>query len=343
MKSDTMVLGFVGLWCCILSLSIAFLAPGYAAESRRVDAATKEGKLVLYTVMNAGDNQVLMRTFEKKFPGIMVEGFRGGTGALLNKVLTEARAKSLKADVIFAGGSEMQVFKKQGVLEKYVSPEATAIADGFKDSEGYWTTVHPLMLVTAYNTQLVKPQDAPKSYEDLLKPQWKGNMIMDRVEYDWFATLQKIWGREKAIDYAKKLATQNIKFMTGHANIAQLVAAGEAPIGINMYAYYVSGIKRKGSTIDWVALDPVVAILQVIGMSSDASHPNAAKLFVDFILSVDGQNLIKSFGRIPGRRDVEPLYEELGKIKAHPTDTTSIYHHGLEKFGKEYRDIFGLK
>ncbi len=316
---------------------------GYSAESPWLEAAKKEGSVVLYTVMNAKDNEVLMRTFEKKYPGIAIDGFRGGSGAIINKVLTEARAKSLRADVIFAGGSEMQVFKKEGLLQKYVSPEAEGISEGFKDSDGYWTNVHPLMLVTAYNTGLVNPGDVPQSYEDLLRPQWRGNMMMDRVEYDWFATLQKVWGREKTVEFARRLAGQNIKFMTGHATIAQLIAAGEAKIGINMYAYYVSGLKRKGSPIDWVALDPVVAILETVGVTSRAPHPNAAKVLVDFMLSSDGQNLIRTFGRIPGRTSVKPLYEELEKIKGIPTDTASIYQRGLEVFAKEYREIFGLQ
>jgi ABC-type Fe3+ transport system substrate-binding protein len=314
-----------------------------SAESPRLDAAKREGSVVLYTVMNANDNNVLMRTFEKSYPGIAIEGFRGGSGAVLNKVLTEARAKATRADVIFAGGSEMQVFKKEGLLQKYISPEAEGISEGFKDPDGFWTNVHPLMLVTAFNAGLVNAGDVPQSYEDLLKPQWKGNMMMDRVEYDWFATLQKAWGKKKTVEFAKRLAGQNIKFMTGHATIAQLVAAGEAKIGINMYAYYVSGLKRKGSPIDWAALDPVVAILQTVGIVSGAPHPNAAKVLVDFMLSSDGQNLIRSFGRIPGRSGVKPLYEELEKIKGIPTDTASIYQHGLEVFGKEYREIFGLQ
>ncbi|MBI4523016.1 MAG: extracellular solute-binding protein [Deltaproteobacteria bacterium] len=315
----------------------------YAAEGQRLKAAKKEAKVVLYTVMNVKDNEALKSTFEKKYPGIVVEGFRGGSGAVINKVLTEARAGSLKADVIFAGGSEMQVFKKEGLLQKYVSPEAAAIPVGFKDPDGYWTNVHPLMLVTAFNTRLVTAADAPQTYEDLLKPQWKGNMMMDRVEYDWFATLQKVWGRDRTIAFAKKLATQNIKFMTGHSAIAQLVAAGEAMIGINMYAYRVSLLKQKGATIDWVALDPVVAILETVAVTSSAPHPNAARLLVDFMLAVDGQRLIRNFGRIPGRTDIQPRNEELGKIKGYPTDTDSIYERGLEAFGKEYREIFGLQ
>jgi iron(III) transport system substrate-binding protein len=262
---------------------------------------------------------------------------------MLSKVLTEARSGALKADVIFSGGSEMQVFKKRGLLRKYISAEANGIPEDFRDPEGYWINVHPLSMVTAYNTDQVKARDAPQTYEDLLKPQWKGKMSMERLEYDWFATLQKVWGREKAIAYCKNLATQDIRFDSGHTKIASLVAAGDIPIGINMYEYRIAALKKQGAKIDWVALEPVVSILEVAAITSAPAHPNAARLLVDFMLSVEGQNLIRSFGRIPGRRGIEPLDKDLAKIKPHPTDLATIYKVGLDVFGKEYREIFGLQ
>ena len=166
---------------------------------------------------------------------------------------------------------------------------------------------------------------------------------MERLEYDWFATLIKVWGREKAIAYFKKLAAQDIRFDSGHTKIATMVAAGDIPIGINMYEYRIASLKKDGAKIDWVALDPVVSILEVIALVSNAPHPNASKLFVDFMLSVDAQNLIRSFGRIPGRRGMEPLDRDIARIKPIPTDLTTIYNVGLDVFGKEYREIFGLQ
>jgi iron(III) transport system substrate-binding protein len=315
----------------------------YSADGNVVNAAKREGEVILYTVMSADNGAVMTEAFQKKYPGITVRNWWGSTESMLSKVLTEARAGALNADVIFSGGSEMQVFKKRGLLQKYVSPEASGIPDDFKDREGYWINVHPLSMVTAYNTDQVKPRDAPQTYEDLLKPQWKGKMSMERLEYDWFATLQKVWGREKALAYCRSLARQDIRFDSGHTKIASLVAAGDIPIGINMYEYRIAALKKEGAKIDWVALDPVVSILEVAAITSVPAHPNAARLFVDFLLSVDGQNLIRSFGRIPGRRGIEPLDKELAKIKPHPTDLATIYKVGLDVFGKEYREIFGLQ
>jgi iron(III) transport system substrate-binding protein len=327
------------VWALFLFSSVS----AFCADSAKIDAARKEGKVVFYTVMNAANDSVMVREFKKKYPGIAVEGWRGGSEAMLSRILAEARAGAFKADLIFSGGAEMQVFKKKRLLQTYVSPEAKVTPDNFKDRDGYWINVHPLLQVVGYNTEQVKPKDVPRTYEDLLKPQWKSQMSMDRVEYAWFATLQKAWGREKAIAYCKKLATQDIRFDSGHTKIATLVAAGDIPVGINLFAYRVAEFKGKGAPINWVGLDPVVAILEVAAVTRTAQHPNAAKLLMDFMLSVDGQNLIRSFGRVPGRPGVEPLDKDLGKIKAYPMDVEAIYTHGLEPFGKEYREIFGIK
>ena len=327
----------------IFGLTLLISTSTYSAESSDVNRAKKEGEVILYTVMSSDNNQDMMQAFEKRYPGVVVKSWWGSAEAMLNRVLTEALSRALKADVIFSGGSEMQVFKKRGLLQKHISPEARGIPEDFRDPEGYWTNVHPLSMVTAYNTDQVKPQDAPQTYEDLLKPQWKDKMSMERLEYDWFATLQKVWGRDKAIAFCRKLAAQNIRFDSGHTKIATMVAAGDIHIGINMYEYRISSMKKQGQRIDWVALDPVISILEVVAMTSTAAHPNASKLLVDFMLSVDGQNLIRDFGRVPGRRGIEPLDKEIAKIKPVPTDTAAIYKVGLDVFGKEYREIFGLQ
>jgi len=244
---------------CLSTLILALLnGVAYCAETNTVNAAKKEGEIILYTVMSADNDRVMVQAFQKKYPGIPVKSWWGSTEAMLSRVLTEARSGAVQADVIFSGGSEMQVFKKRVLLQKYISAEAKAIPEDFRDPEGYWTNVHPLSMITAYNTDQVKHQDAPRTYEDLLKPQFKGKMSMERLEYDWFATLIKVWGREKAIAYFKKLAAQDIRFDSGHTKIATMVAAGDIPIGINMYEYRIASLKKEGAKVDCVALEPVV-------------------------------------------------------------------------------------
>jgi iron(III) transport system substrate-binding protein len=337
----------------VISRSVAFfililwttlaMERSYSAESKFAEPGKKEGKVILYTMMNAKDNDVISRSFEKKYPGIVVEGYRGGPEALVNKVLTEARAGALKADVIFGGGSELQIFKKNGLLAPYVSSETKGIPEDFRDPEGYWTTVHLLEMVTAYNTNQVRPSDLPKTYEDLLKPEFKGKMMMEPFDYAWFATMQKVWGRDKTIAFCRRLAAQNIRFLAGHTNIANLVAAGESSIGINIFAYRISTLRKDGASINWVPLNPVVTMLESVALSGRAGNPKTAELLIDFMLSVEGQNLIKSFGRTPVKAGVEIPDEQLAKIKPYPIDIATIYREGLESFGKEFRTIFDIK
>ena len=162
-------------------LSSTTLATGlsYSAETKLAEPGKKGGKVVLYTMMNAKDNDVLTRSFEKKYPGIVVEGYRAGPEALVNKILTEARAGAFRADLIFGGGSELQIFKKNGLLVPYVSSETKGIPEDFRDPAGFWTTVHLLEMTTAYNTKQIRPGDAPRTYEDLLKPEFKGKLVME--------------------------------------------------------------------------------------------------------------------------------------------------------------------
>lgn len=310
----------------------------YGAESVK-----KETKVILYTMMNAKDNDVISRSFEKKYPGIVVEGYRAGPEALVNKVLTEARAGALRADVIFGGGSELQIFKKNNLLAPYVSSETKGIPDDFRDSEGYWTTVHLLEMVTAYNTNQVRPSDLPKTYEDLLKPEFKDKMMMEPFDYAWFATMQKFWGKDKTLAFCRKLAAQNIRFLTGHTNITNLVAAGERSLGVNVFAYRVSTLRKDGASINWVPLDPVVTMLESVALSKSGGNRKAAELLIDYMLSVEGQNLIKSFGRTPVKAGVEIPDQQLAKIKPYPIDVATIYRDGLESFGKEFRTIFDIK
>src|SRR5262245_11759165 len=304
-KSNYLAKNSVALVILVLWSTLG-VEQSYCAEPRK-----KEGKVVLYTMMNAKDNDVMSRSFEKKYPDIIVEGYRGGPEALVNKVLTEARAGALKTDVIFGGASELQIFKKNGLLAPYFSAETKGIPEDFRDSEGYWTTVHLLEMVTAYNTNQVRPGDLPKTYEDLLKPEFKGKMMMEPFDYAWFATMQKFWGRDKTTEFCRRLAAQNIRFLAGHTNIANLVAAGESSLGVNIFAYRVSTLRKDGATINWVPLNPVVTMLESVALSGRASNPKGAELLIDFMLSVEGQNLIKSFGRTPVKAGVEIPDEQL--------------------------------
>ena len=148
--------------------------------------------------------------------------------------------------------------------------------------------------MTAYNTRLVAPRMVPKTYDDLLDPKWKGKLMMEGTKADWFAGMLQIMGQERGLQYMRELAKQEPSFAEGHELLAQLVAAGEGVFDINIPASSVERVKENGAPIDWTALGEAPAIMVGIGLSSQAAHPNAAKLFIEFALSREGQKLSKA-------------------------------------------------
>ncbi len=303
------------------------------------EQARKEGKVVLYTTMNATETGRVVDAFKKKYPPIDATFYRTGDEALLNKVETEARLGQHLWDVIeLTGFAGYHLFLK-GFYAKHDSPERKFFPEGFKDKEGYWTSHYTNTHILIYNTRMVPKDQAPKSYDDLLHPRWKGKMVLDAKDYEWFANMLKFMGEEKGIAYMRKLAAQDIRMQAGHTLLAQLVAAGEMPLGIAMYGHRAEQMKRQGAPVESVALNPVVLNLHPVALSAKAAHPNAGKLLVDFFLSRDAAKIIQSFNRIPDRPDVPPDPPSLIKdIPILPSDLTLV--NDYNRYVKLFREIF---
>ena len=183
---------------------------------------------------------------------------------------------------------------KKGVLGHYTSPESRFFPDEFKVKD-FWTGTYCMPNVFTYNTKLVRKEDLPKTYEELLDPKWKGKMMMEPTKVDWFANMLQIMGREKGLQFMKKLAKQDIDKRIGHSLVAQLVLAGEAPLSINQPTTVAERAKATGGPFDWLAVNPVPGVWTGIGISTNPPHPNAAKVLVDYVLSEETQNaLIKA-------------------------------------------------
>jgi iron(III) transport system substrate-binding protein len=197
----------------------------------------------------------------------------------------------------------MYTLRTKGALGRYSSPEHQFYGKDFKE-EPYWTAMYTNPYVVAYNTKLIARERVPKAYEDLLKPEFRGQILMEVNKPDWFAGMLQIMGRERGLSYMRELAKQKIPVRTGHTLLAQLVAAGEAAIDINIPIHIVENMKQSGAPIDWTAPNPVPGIMSGIGIAANAPHPAAAKLVLDFVLSRDGQLLLQSLGRTIARSDL---------------------------------------
>lgn len=332
----------------ILFLSLAFLnffpdkALAASAEEKMhaklIEGAKKEGKLVWYTTMAGDKGELIRKTFQEKYPFINAAMYRTGDQNLLNKIFAEVQAKRYLCDVVMITGIMGETLKKRGLFAKYPSPERKFYPEGLKEPEAYWTDVFLNLNVIGYNTKLVAAKEAPRTYEDLLSPRWKGKMGMDDKAFYWFANVLNLMGEKKGLDYMKRLANQNIQFRTGRTLIAQLVAAGESPVGIALYNQKIEEMKANGAPIEWVAIEPVVPEIHPVGLFSYAPHPNAAMLFIDFILSRECQEMIANIFYIPSRSDVDPIVPRLKKgMKILPFD----FSIGDEypRYVKLYREI----
>ena len=324
----------------IVALVAAPIRAQTTSQPALVEAAKKENKLVWYTSMAIDTSKPLLDAFQKEYPFIKAELVRAGEEQLMNRVMSETRAGQWLFDAIST--SAMGAMVERRLITPYISPERDAFLSEFKDPQGYWTGIFVNNLVLCYNTKMLAAKEAPRNYPDLLDPKWKGKMLMDSTDYDWFGTLATVWGKEKTVGYMKRLALQNPLWRRGHGLTAQLLGAGEVPLAW-AYNFRIERMKNEGAPVEWIeTFDPIVVTVSGMGLSAKAANPNAAKLLIDFATSKRGQQMVRGMRRVPARSDIEPLAPKMDqtklKLKAVPKE---VYLH-LDDHAREFRQIFGL-
>jgi iron(III) transport system substrate-binding protein len=309
--------------CSILVLLALFATFGFARSSAAatLEAASKaEGQVVFYSSLNNEQIKTLVDRFQQKYPAIKASFYRGTSDRVLQRITTEGKAGRHSVDVFSAAGFQLQLLKESGLTDKYVPKESSAFDGGFKDPDGHWVSVHSLLNSMAYNTNLVSAAEAPKKIEDLLQPKWKGKIGIDVGDAEWYANIQRIMGKEKARNFLKGLAAQKVGLRSGHNLLAQLTAAGEFHVVLNTYAHIAARMKKQGAPIQWIFDEPVVTYVHPIAVARQAPHPNAGRLFESFVLSEEGQKMLRDQGRIPSRRDVDAKVFSLKNIKLFASD-----------------------
>src|SRR4026209_1677150 len=322
----------------LLLLGLRF---GTAGAVTIEDSAKTEGEVVFYSSLNNEQIVTLVDTFKKKYPFIKPSFYRGTSERVLQRANTEAKAGRFAVDVVTSAGFQVQLMKDSGLTQRFIPPEASAYEEGFKDPDGHWVNVHSLLNSMAYNTQLVRPNEAPKSYEDLLAPRWKGRLGGNLQDPDWYVSLQRRWGKEKARNFLKALAAQQPGVRDGHNITAQLLAAGEFHAVSNTYAHIAARIKSQGGPVQYVFDEPVITYVHPIALMKSAPHPNAGKLLISFILSIEGQRMLREQGRIPSHRDIDPLVFSLRNVKLFASDPKLAKDHAAA--AEEMRGTFGVR
>ena len=321
---------------------LVLVAGGSHAQSI-VDGAKKEGRVVFYASMEAQSAQRLVAQFEKKYPFIKVDATRIGSERMATRLVAEAQGRKVQADVVNQSGFDFYGVMQKGIFEIYQSPERAALPPEYKDEDGLWTINSATLNVIGYNTKLVTPTSIPKSFWDLTDPRWKGQLLMDENESKWMAGMMTYYGEAKVIELLRKLATQEIQFRVGHTLLQTLAAAGERSIVAVAFANGVDRLKKEGAPIDWVAADPIIGLTFGLGLVKDAPHPNAARLFINFLLSREGQEILAAVGYYAPRTDVvSPLMKQAPpKMKVVPLPMTLATRYN--EYFQTYRKVMGLK
>jgi iron(III) transport system substrate-binding protein len=275
------------------------LLQGEGRQQRLIEGAKKEGELALYNVMPSSDMAPVIDAFSKKY-GIKVKAWRSGSEAVLQRIVNESRGGRFEVDVIENNAPEMEALYREKLLQKVSSPTHADIIAQAVPAHKEWVgnTIDIFML--AYNTNKVKKEELPKTYQDLLDPKWKGRLGIEAEDQHWFALLVRELGQEKGTKLFRDIVDANgISVRKGHSLLANLVASGEVPLALTVLNYAPDQLKQKGAPIESFSLSPSIAYFRGIGLARKAPHPHAAMLFYDYLQGDEAQQILAKRFKIP--------------------------------------------
>ena len=289
--------------------TVAELALYRGADRRQIleEGAKKEGRLTLYTTGTQAKS--IVKAFEKKYPYIKAEVWRVSTRELIAKIIEEYRARKTLSDAIGNIDLSAVVLKEAGLLQPFYSPEVAQIEEGAFDnapgggvfSAGHFQSGRGI----GYNTKLIKRDELPKTYQDLLNPKWKGKLpIASEGGVVWMGCLLATYGEE----FVRKMSEQDfIVQMVSARALNDMIVAGEYLFSPTISDSHVAASKKGGAPVDWIPLEPVACNLGQISIHKDSPHPHAAMLFIDFDLSKEAGAIYRAQGYNSPRKDVDNL------------------------------------
>lgn len=313
------------------------------AAAKLYEAAKKEGQVLAYTSGTQQEWDQFGAAFEKKYPGIKVTGFPGTSEVLRDKVSTEIRASKPVGDVVARDAFEnLAPYLDVGAFDKYVSPEWKNFDAKYVDSNGLWAISSYYVDVIEYNTKAISKDQAPKSYADMLKPEYKGKLGLEASAIPWFSYMMRIMGKDKGMAYMQALGQQKPRLISGHTSLHKLIVSGEIPIAVYMYNFRPMPDKEAGAPIEWVdPAETTPSASLITGVIKNAPHPNAARLLADFMFSEEAAKIIASQYWIPVRKgfDLGKL-AEIAKVDTLIVNDPSFYRE-IAANEKPFREIFG--
>jgi iron(III) transport system substrate-binding protein len=279
-----------------LSLQEIATYEGSDRHERLLQGARSEGELHIYYAYPQMAN--VTAAFTRKY-GIKVESWRSGSENILQRMSREARAKRYTVDVVQNNAPEMEAAHRENLLHEVRSPYIKDLMPTALPAHREWIGITLDVYSAAYHTGLVKKEELPKTYRDLLDPKWKGRLGIEAEDQAWYATLVDTLGEQQGRKlFADVVATNGISVRKGHSLLTSLVASGEIPLALSVYSWNPAQVKQKGAPIEGLLIEPVIGQFSTVAMLKKAPHPNAAALFYDFMLT-EGQQILADMRFVP--------------------------------------------
>ena len=327
----------------ILAVAVAFgAAAPVSAQSldELYKAALKEGGTVnFYGTLAQINAEKILPVFEKRFPGMKVNHVDATADKLAARAITEARGGKVFADVFqMALENVLQVVDQKLVVEQ-LPPEAAAYPANLKGKD--WLAADLVIIIGSWNTNLVKKGDEPKYFEDFTDPKWKGKLIGEPRDVELLIGLarHKYKNDEKAFEFLRKLAANDVEFHKGHSELAEFLVAGQAAACVTCYAHHYPLRIKKGAPLGYMRAEGI-ATITADALAKNAPHPNSAWLFYRWSASEEGQKAYAAGGRLPPHPKVEPV-EKIRPETIYPIGTDEI--KDWKKYEKVWKETFKLR
>ncbi len=308
---------------------------------RLIAGAKKEGSLSVYTSMPILDMAPLAAGFETKY-GIKPTVWRASSDVLLARVLTEARANRFP-DIVETNGPELEAIRREreNIFQAIRSPHRADLIPGVLQPHREWTSTRLQVFVQAYNTNLVRKDELPKTWDDLLDPRWKGRLSIEAKAFDWLSAMLDQLGEARGIKLFREIVAANgVSPRIGGTLLTNMVAAGEVPFSLTAFSARVNFLKHSGAPIDWLALGGTAIGMAIgVAVTRQASNPHAALLFSDYMISEEGQSILVGRSQVPTNRKVKVEGPDWGRMPMRMIDAGKVLDQH-EKLDKLFQEIF---
>lgn len=327
-----------GFWLGLIVLFATLLDPLDAPAD--VAGAKTEGKVVIYGSLESSTMNIIKKGFKERY-GVDIEYWQSSSTKVTDRIMTEFRAGKQLFDVTLNHRPLLKIMKREGMVGTVSSPAFQYFPPGVIDPD-VGPAYRYIIIGILYNEAYIKDEQAPKSYEDILNPKWKGKFVMaDPTRHttttQWLASFHKIMGGERADRFIRGLGAQKPVLVDSITPAAQKILTGEVPLGFTFTKYIVL-YGKEGAKLDYVKVDKMLGDGQYIGVSSKPPHPNAAQLFIDYFLSEPAMRVLADVGEAVTRKGVYPALRDADKIKFVEFD--ELDEKGFAQKTQEYRKIF---